>query len=84
MAAHQFIAERDCPQEIIAVAIGKFRGSERRWHDFAARMKTATQMAIVGLVAMGRHAVGERRVDGRSQDAGADHGGRGFPPRLST
>ncbi len=72
------VAERDRAQQFVAAAAGNLGGRERRRHDAAARMKAAAQMGIVGLVAVGRHAVGKGRVDGGCQDAGADHGRLGL------
>ena len=36
-------------------------------------MDRADGIGVVGLIGMRRHRVGERRVDGRGHDAGADH-----------
>jgi hypothetical protein len=58
------VAERDGAQEVVAGSLRELGGGERRRNRAAARMKGPDRVRIVGLVGMGRHAVGERRIDG--------------------
>ena len=76
------VTERDRAQHVVAAALRKFGGRQRCRHDARTGMETAAQVGIVGLVAMGRHAIGERRIDGRGQDAGADHGRLGLAAKA--
>ena len=67
------IGERHGAQEVPAASARELGRGQRRRYGAAAEMNRADRIGVVGFVGMGRHGVGERRIDGRRHDAGADH-----------
>ena len=74
-ARGQVVAHRDRTQQGAAGHAVAFADRQRRRHDAAARVGERRRMRVVGLVGMGQHAIGQRRVDRRGDDRGADHAG---------
>ena len=67
------VAERNRAQQRRPVAPLALGHGERRGHNAAARMRQRRRMRIVGLVGMSQHAVRQRGVGGRRDDAAAGH-----------
>jgi hypothetical protein len=72
-AGADVVAERHGAQQVLPVAPRELARGQRRRHRAAAEMNRADRIGVVGFVGMGRHGVGERRIDGGRHDAGADH-----------
>ena len=67
------VGDRDRAQEVAAGAAHKLAGGQRRRYRAAAHVNRPDRIGVVGLVGMGRHGIGQRRIDGGGHDAGADH-----------
>ena len=76
------VGERHGAQEVSAGSPREFTRGKGRRHGAAAEMNRADGIGVVGFVGMGRHGVGERRIDGRRHDAGADHHRLGLAPQA--
>jgi hypothetical protein len=63
--AAQVVTQRDGTHQIGAGPPFALAHRERGGHDGTPRMRLGYWLEVVGLICMGAHAVGERRVDGR-------------------
>ena len=70
--ATDVVAQRDCTQQRHAVAPLALADRQRRRHDAAARMRQRRRVRVIGLVGVRQHAIGERGICRRSDDAAAD------------
>ena len=66
------VAKGDGVEQRLAASPFPFRHRQRRRHDGAAEMTARGKVGIVGLIGVGRHGVGQRRVARRRHDIAAD------------
>ena len=74
-AAAEVISERDRADEFLAAAALLLGDGQRGGNDRAAGMGLGDRLEIIGLIGMGAHRVGKRRVDRRGAQIGADNRG---------